>query len=129
MMEMNAMVMSYTRPNVNVPWGPNIKSAELEEHYTKEYKETGYLIAEEITFSEDQLTLTRKTAWTLGLNLFHKVKGDALVLNWVNEVRQYNVANSIIPSVTTEEFNTAWDLLEVNICVNPFKRIESLDDL
>lgn len=128
-MKMNAMVMSYTRPNINVSWGPNIKSSELEEHYDREYKQTGYLITEEITFSDDQLTLTRKTAWTLGLDLFHKVRNDPLVSNWVNEVRVYNSNNNITASVSTEDFNTAWELLEHDITIDPFKRIESLDEL
>lgn len=128
-MKMNAMVMTYTRPNINVPWGPNIKSAELEEHYDREYKQTGYLIAEIITFSDDQLSLTRKTAWALGLDLFRKVREDSLVVNWVNEVREYNTNNNIIPSVNTEDFNLAWELLEHDVTINPFKRIESLDEL
>jgi len=128
-MKMNAMVMSYTRPNINVSWGPNIKSAELEAHYNAEYKQTGYLIAEEITFSEDQLTLTRKTAWTLGLDLFHKVRADTMVVNWLNEVREYNSSNNIVPSVSIADFNTAWELLEHDITIPPFKRIESLDEL
>lgn len=128
MPDMNLSTMRYTRPNVNISWGPLIRPENIQNHYDTEYIQSGYIVKEETSVSDDGLVLTRKIAWATPPEILTKYKSDTIIQEYLATVRQYNQENGITPSVTPSQFQTAQLLLENDICIDPFRRISSLDE-
>jgi hypothetical protein len=126
----NKITVSYTRPNTTVDWGPNIKTPELQNYYQSTYIDTGMLVSETVTFSEDGLTLTRVNIWndstpdTPGLEIMIQYKTDATVQAWITERNAYNVANGIMPSIPyTELLEHEDNLMFTGTVSGPYERI------
>lgn len=116
--------ITYTRPNLDVSWGPNIKSAELEAHYKTEYIDTGMLLSENVSFSPDNLQLHRTTTWAAGVEILVKYKTDQVIQDWIQTRNAYNDTNGIIASVPFQEFLSHEDhLLESDEATGPFTKV------
>lgn len=126
--EIIVTTLHYKRKNINISWGPLIKPAHIEEHYDKEYKQCGYLLQEETKISDDGLILTRKLAWRTLPDISKKYKNDQIIKNYFIEVRDYIFSNQIVPSITPASFAAAQQLLEAGIVVNPFRKIQCIDE-
>lgn len=126
----NKITLSYTRPNTTVDWGPNIKSSELNEYYQTRYIDTGMMVSESVTFSEDGLTLTRVNIWNdetpevPGLDIMIQYKTDTIIQAWIAERNAYNEVNGIVPSIPyTELLEHEDNLMFTGSVSGPYERI------
>ncbi len=127
---MNKLTVSYTRPNTTVDWGPNIKSAGLQNYYQSTYIDTAMMVSENTSISEDGLTLTRTTVWNestptmTGLEIVLQYKTDSVVQAWIAERNAYNISNNITPSVTHSELvNHEENLMFTGVPSGPYEKI------
>ena len=88
------------------------------------------MVSENVTVSEDGLTLTRVTIWNeetpqlTGVDIILQYKTDAVVQAWIAERNSYNEANGIVPSTTHSELvSHEENLMFTGIAAGPYEKI------
>ena len=87
------MWRSETRPNTGVAFFE--KTEADTEYYRTTYKETGVLLSEEFTTSEDQLVRTRTLWWNLTPGLIEVIGADEMLNDMIARGKLHNDINGI----------------------------------
>lgn len=86
-----------TRPSVDVKFWS--QSPEQQAYVETTYKNANLLLSDEVTFSEDQLTKTRRQTWARVPGIVSTVRADTELNNQSAENVAYNQAHGISRSV------------------------------
>jgi len=103
------MWRSETRPNTGVAFFEKTEADAA--YYQTAYKDTGVLLSDEITTSEDQLVRTRTLWWNMVPGLIEILAEDATLNEIIARSRLYNDVNGITRSELNFEIYDANDAL------------------
>ncbi len=91
------LTATFTRPNIMTPWYQ--QSDAFAQYFETTYRETGKVLDQAQTISEDGLTLTRTVTWATRADFLNFVKNDQAYKDLMTEREAHFSENGIIALV------------------------------